>query len=81
MLANPEAVRANRRFIDCELQGRDDQSLKTGEPIFQTLAGRTWCFEEPATRYPVFINEAAYYQENIAFSLTRRVALASLAVL
>ena len=65
-------------FIHRDLQGRDYTALKTGQPIFQDLDGRTWRYEGPEPRYPVFINEAAYYRENIAFSLTRRISLASL---
>ena len=65
-------------FVHRDLQGRDYAPLKTGQPLFQDLAGRTWWYEGPETRYPVFINEAAYYYENIAFSLTRRISLASL---
>jgi aspartoacylase len=65
-------------FIHRELQGRDYAPLKYGQPIFQDLGGRTWTFDEPETRYPVFINEAAYYREDIAFSLTQRVSLAAM---
>ena len=65
-------------FIHRELEGRDFTALKLGQPIFQDLAGRVWTFDDPDTYYPVFINEAAYYHENIAFSLTRKMALASI---
>jgi aspartoacylase len=65
-------------FIHRALQGRDYAPLTTGQPVFQDLGGRTWTFEEAEMRYPVFINEAAYYHEDIAFSLTRRIALRNL---
>lgn len=65
-------------FIHPALQGQDYQPLSAGSPIFQDLDGRIWLYEGRSPRYPVFINEAAYYYENIAFSLTRRIALASL---
>ncbi len=65
-------------FVHQALQGQDYHPLSAGHPIFQNLDGRIWPYEGPSPRYPVFINEAAYYRENIAFSLTRRITLASL---
>jgi aspartoacylase len=65
-------------FIHRALEGRDYQPLAPGQPIFQDLNGRVVCYEGGDTGYPVFINEAAYYDEKIAFSLTRKVPLESL---
>ena len=65
-------------FIHRALEGRDYQPLSPGQPIFQNLNGQVICYEGTDTGYPVFINEAAYYDENIAFSLTRKMPLASL---
>ncbi len=65
-------------FIHPALEGRDYQPLVPGQPIFQDLNGRVVCYEGLDTGYPVFINEAAYYYENIAFSLTRKISLESL---
>ena len=65
-------------FIHRALEGRDYLPLHPGQPIFADLAGRIWHFDGPEVRYPVFINEAAYYNENIAFSMTRKIPLASL---
>jgi succinylglutamate desuccinylase len=65
-------------FIHRDLEGRDYVPLHPGRPIFEDLAGRIWHFDGPEVGYPVFINEAAYYHENIAFSLTRKIPLASL---
>ena len=65
-------------FIHRDLEGRDYVALKCGQPIFEDLGGRIWSFDDPDTYHPVFINEAAYYYENIAFSLTRRVPLVSI---
>ena len=66
-------------FIHRELQGADYAPLTAGQPVFQDLSGRIWRFEDAETVYPVFINEAAYYREDIAFSLTRRIEMATLA--
>ena len=65
-------------FIHRALEGRDYQPLAPGQPIFQDLNGQVVCYESGDTGYPVFINEAAYYYENIAFSLTRKIPLESL---
>ena len=65
-------------FIHRTLEGHDYQPLAPGQPIFQDLNGRVVCYEGSDTGYPVFINEAAYYYENIAFSLTRKMPLESL---
>ncbi|MBC2735237.1 MAG: aspartoacylase [Desulfobacteraceae bacterium] len=65
-------------FIHQALEGRDYQPLAPGQPIFQDLNGQVICYEGGDTGYPVFINEAAYYYENIAFSLTRKMPLESL---
>jgi aspartoacylase len=65
-------------FIHRDLQGRNYKPLHPGQPIFEDLTGRIWRYQGPEVRYPVFINEAAYYDENIAFSLTRKIPLASL---
>jgi len=65
-------------FIHRDLEGRDYLPLHPGQPMFEDLAGRVWYYDGPEVRYSVFINEAAYYFENIAFSLTRKIPLADL---
>ena len=60
-------------IIHKDLQDRDYQPLEKGCPIFYTLDGNTINFDENETMYPVFINEAAYYYKNIAFSLTKKI--------
>lgn len=79
-MAFPEAPPAAPPvFIHRALESRDYTPLHPGHPIFQDLSGRVWHYDGPETRYPLFINEAAYYHENIAFSLARKIPLASLA--
>jgi succinylglutamate desuccinylase len=65
-------------FIHRQIEGRDYLPLHPGQPIFQDVRGWVGKYEGTDTRYPVFINEAAYYYENIAFSLTRKISLESL---
>ncbi|XP_007518739.2 N-acyl-aromatic-L-amino acid amidohydrolase (carboxylate-forming) isoform X1 [Erinaceus europaeus] len=49
------------------LQDRDFEALRPGEPIFQMFSGEDVLYRGPGTVYPVFINEAAYYEKGIAF--------------
>jgi aspartoacylase len=62
-------------FIHPEFQDRDYQPLEHGDPIFMTLDGQTIGYQGRETVYPVFINEAAYYEKGIAFSLTEKQLL------
>ncbi|NET40985.1 aspartoacylase [Okeania sp. SIO2B3] len=59
-------------MIHPELQGRDYQQLTPGEPIFLTFDGETIYYEEETPTWPVFINEAAYYEKGIAMCLTKK---------
>ncbi|XP_007943124.1 N-acyl-aromatic-L-amino acid amidohydrolase (carboxylate-forming) [Orycteropus afer afer] len=55
-----------------ELQDRDFQPLRTGAPMFQLFSGKTVLYEGEATVYPIFINEAAYYEKGIALIQTEK---------
>ncbi len=57
-------------MIHPELQGKDYQPLKPGDPLFLKLDGSTIVYEGVSTVYPIFINEAAYYEKGIALTLT-----------
>jgi aspartoacylase len=50
--------------------GRDYEPLLPKAPIFRTLAGEVICYEGDEVVYPVFINEAAYYYQGQAMTLT-----------
>lgn len=54
-------------------QDRDFEPLRPGAPVFQTFSGKDVLYEGEATAYPVFINEAAYYEKGIAFFQTEKV--------
>ena len=56
--------------IHPQLEGRDYQKLTKGEPMFLTFDGRTIYYEEETPVFPVFINEAAYYEKGIALCFT-----------
>ena len=60
-------------LIHQRLQGRDWVPLKPSDAMFQAADGTT--VETPQIEHPsipVFINEAAYAEKHIAFSLTKR---------
>lgn len=59
-------------MIHPNLQGKDYQPLYPGEPIFLTFDHQTIHYEGDSIAYPVFINEAAYYEKGIAFCLTEQ---------
>lgn len=54
------------------LQGKDFGLLTTGDPIFSCFDGQTICYDGEAT-YACFINEAAYYDKGLAFSLAKKI--------
>lgn len=61
--------------IHKKLQDNDYKALKPGDPIFMTFNNEVITFKEEETLYPIFINEAAYYYQNIAFSLTKKIVV------
>ena len=63
-------------MIHPDLQFRDYEPLNPGDPIFLTLDGKTIAYEGKSTVYPIFINEAAYYEKGIAMCLTQKQKLA-----
>lgn len=63
-------------MIHPQLQFRDYEPLHPGDPIFLTFDGRAIAYEGKETVYPVFINEAAYYEKGIAMCLTQKEQVA-----
>lgn len=59
-------------MIHPELQDKDYQALNPGEPIFLTFDGKTIIYEGASTVWPIFINEAAYYEKGIAMCFTQK---------
>jgi len=53
-------------------QGDDWTPIGNGTPLFMKSDGEVMRFEENESLVPVFINEAAYVEKNIAMSLTKR---------
>lgn len=63
-------------MIHPHLQHQDYKPLSPGDPIFLTWEGETLRYEGATVVYPIFINEAAYYEKGIACCLTERQTLA-----
>lgn len=59
-------------MIHPELQDKDYQALNPGDPIFLTFDGKTIVYEGVSTVWPIFINEAAYYEKGIAMCFTQK---------
>lgn len=62
-------------MIHPHLQDQDYQPLHPGDPLFLTFAGDAIAYTGNSTVYPIFINEAAYYEKGIALCLTERQTL------
>jgi succinylglutamate desuccinylase len=60
-----------RAMIHPRLQFQDYQPLNPGEPMFLTLLGEEIVYQGDSTIYPVFINEAAYYEKGTAMCVTQ----------
>jgi succinylglutamate desuccinylase len=59
-------------MIHPQLQFKDFEALNPGDSLFLTFDNQTIVYSGDATVYPVFINEAAYYEKGIAMCLTQK---------
>ena len=59
-------------MIHTQLQFRDYDPLNPGDPMFVTFEGKDILYEGESTVYPIFINEAAYYEKGIAMHLSQK---------
>ena len=59
-------------MIHPQLLGQDYQELKPGMPMFRTFSGNDLPWTGSESVWPVFINEAAYYEKRIAMTLTSK---------
>lgn len=56
-------------------EDQDWKPLHPGDPVFLTLDGKIIPLGGGSTVYPVFVNEAAYYEKKEAFTKTTKVTL------
>jgi succinylglutamate desuccinylase len=59
-------------MIHPQRQFQDYQPLHPGDPVFLSFDGDSIPYAGDVTVYPVFINEAAYYEKGIAMVLTQK---------
>jgi aspartoacylase len=60
-------------YVHPAIQGKDFQLLTPGTPIFTTMEGHDLLFDESEPCYISFVNEAAYYDQKLAFCTLKRV--------
>lgn len=60
-------------MVHQNIQDRDYQPIQPGDPLFVLFDGTEICYDGDTVVYPTFINEAAYYDNNLAMSLNEKV--------
>ena len=78
-VAFPQGKACPDPVIHRELEKKNYIPLKTGAPIFIGSNEELVEYHGPENACPVFINEAAYYEKGIAFSLTSRTSFGRMA--
>lgn len=56
-----------------KIEGRDFCPLNPDEPVISLFDGDNIYWDGDYEAYPFFINEAAYYEENIAMSISKKI--------
>jgi succinylglutamate desuccinylase len=59
-------------FIHPDRQFKDYEPLHPNDRIFLTFTGESIVYQGKSTVFPIFINEAAYYEKGIAMILTEK---------
>jgi aspartoacylase len=59
-------------MVHPRLQFRDYEALHPGEPLFLSFDGEDIIYDGDSVVYPVFINEAAYYEKGVAMHITQQ---------
>ncbi|UAA39003.1 aspartoacylase [Paraneptunicella aestuarii] len=62
-------------MVHRNVQDQDFKALNPGDPIIALFDGGEICWEGDYVAYPHFINEAAYYDNNLAMSLAKKRVL------
>ena len=62
-------------MVHKNVQDQDFKVLTKGDPIFTLFDGGEICYQGDYEAYPHFINEAAYYDNNLAMSLAKKVSV------
>ncbi|WP_318484773.1 aspartoacylase [Photobacterium leiognathi] len=64
-------------MVHKSVQDNDFESLNPGDPIFTLFDGTEIFWEGDYVAYPHFINEAAYYDNNLAMSLGKKIVVST----
>ncbi|MCY6494570.1 aspartoacylase [Leptolyngbya sp. GGD] len=59
-------------FIHPERQSKDYDPINFNDPLFLSFTGESISYEGESTVFPIFINEASYYEKGIAMILTQK---------
>lgn len=62
-------------MVHKNVQDQDFKALNPGDPIFTLFEGGEGYWEGDYVAYPHFINEAAYYDNNLAMSLSKKITV------
>ena len=62
-------------MVHKNIQDNDYQPIQPGDAIFSLFDGSEVYYDGDVTVYPTFINEAAYYDNNLAMSLNEKVII------
>jgi len=62
-------------MVHKNIEGNDFKAMKSGDPIFALFDGTEINYQGKDIVYPCFINEAAYYDSNLAMSLCEKVVI------
>ena len=64
-------------MVHQSVQDNDFEPLRSGDPIFSLFDGTEIFWEGDYEAYPHFINEAAYYDNNLAMSLGKKIVVST----
>ncbi|MFT4929033.1 MAG: aspartoacylase [Phenylobacterium sp.] len=62
-------------MVHKNIQDKDFTAIHPGDPIFTMLTGEEVLYQGKEVVYPAFVNEAAYYDDNLAMSLLTKIDL------
>jgi aspartoacylase len=75
-LTLPVDAEGNRKaMVHKNIEGKDFKPVEPGTAIFRTFDGQDIKYLGTETVYPTFINEAAYYDNNLAMSLCAKTTI------
>lgn len=64
-------------YFDVSWEDQDWKPLHPEDPVFVSLDGKIITLGGDCTVYPVFVNEAAYYEKKEAFAKTTKLILSA----